>query len=85
MQLLWTVVPGDQVPLFSKGKFEAAVKKFGGRLLTQDDSDVEVTLYKLILAGGEEITHLARKKGPYTILTGDYDSAGNFVASPTGA
>ena len=33
MQLLWTVVPGDQVPLLSKGEFEAAVKRSGGRLL----------------------------------------------------
>jgi hypothetical protein len=62
MQLLWTVVPGDQVPLLSKGEFEAAVKRSGGRLLIQDDSDADVTVYKLILAGGEEITHLARKK-----------------------
>jgi hypothetical protein len=85
LRLLWTVVPGDQVPLFSKGEFEAAVKKFGGRLLTNDDSDADVTLYKLVLAGGEEITHLARKKGPYTLLTGDYSASGNFVASLAGA
>ena len=65
MQLLWTVVPGDQVPLLSKGEFEAAVKRSGGRLLIQDDSDADVTVYTLILAGGAERDHPPRKeKGP---------------------
>ena len=70
LQLTWTVVPGDQVPLFSKGEFERVVKQLGGRLLTTDDSDEDVTVYNLILPDGEKITHLARKKGPYTILMG---------------
>ena len=78
LQLTWTVVPGDQVPLFLKGEFECAVKKFGGRLLTTDDSDADVTVYEHILQGGEKITHITRNKGPYTILTDDYDKRGTL-------
>ena len=57
--LTWTVVPGDQVPLFSKGEFERVVKQLEGRLLTTDDSDEDVTVYNLILPDGEKLTHRA--------------------------
>ena len=84
LDLTWTVVAGNQVPLFSKGEFEKAVRSVGGRLLTSDDSETDVTVFDLILRSGERITHIARKRGPYTILTGDYDASGDFVTSPTG-
>ena len=84
LALSWIIIEGDQPPLLSKGEFERAVRETGSRIVSTDDSHLDVTVYVLTTASGESITHVARKSGSYTLLKGDFDNNGSFVTSPNG-
>ena len=50
LALNWIIIEGDQPPLLSKGEFDRAVIKAGSRIVSTDDSHLNVMVYVLTMA-----------------------------------
>jgi hypothetical protein len=56
LALNWIIIEGDQPPLLSKGEFDRAVIKAGSRIVSTDDSHLDVTVYVMTNGGPANAT-----------------------------